>query len=163
MNIELIRQSIGNNNGRGYKYKPIKWCCDKLKDNEVINLVDEYTDDDYGELVPSVAICHTEVVSDWEDEWENDYYYRIDFCPFCGEPIKIVIVKEEDVSEIYSKLDKERKETWRKYCKTDSKRKSEELSNTVHNLDDAMNWFHNLNEYEEIEEILKKFKIPIDK
>ena len=162
MKIELIRQNIGDNHSRGYKYKPLKYCCKKLKDNEVINLVDEYTDDDYGELVPSVAVHRTEIVRDWEDEWEEDYYYRIDYCPFCGEEIKIAIVKEEDVSEIYSKLDKERKEVWRKYCKTDSKRKSEELNKIVRNLDDAIDWFYNLNEYEEIEEILKKFKIVID-
>ena len=161
MKIELIEQKIGNS--RGYKFKPFKYCCEKLKDNEIIDLVDEYTYDDYGDPVPSVAIEQTEMLHDWEDEWEEHTYYKIDYCPFCGEEIEIAIVDKEDVSEIYAKLDAERKEVWRKYCRTDSRRKSNELSETVHNLDDAMNWFYNLNEYEETEEILKKFKIPIDK
>ena len=155
MNIELIELTFDDYNG--YKYKPFEWCCKKLKDNILINLVNEYTNDEwldrYENVIPSIAIKHTELVRDWEDEWEEDTYYKIDYCPFCGKPIKISIVATEDVTEPYLKLQKERNEVWRKYRKTDSKRKSEELSKTVHELDRKINYFHNLEEYKKLEEI----------
>lgn len=155
MKIELIRQTFDSS--VGYKHKPIKWCCEKLKNNPLINLTDEYTDDnnldEYEHPIPSVAMKHTEIISSWGDEWEEDTYYKINYCPFCNKPIEISIIKEEDVTEFYSNLVKERKETWDKYRKTDSKRKSDELMKRVHYLDDCINWFYDLSEYKKLEEI----------
>lgn len=149
MKIELIKQTF-NEDSRGFKYKPFKWCCDKIKDNPLIELVDECTvDDDYEDYIPCVAIHQTETVRDWEDEWEEDAYYKLTYCPFCGKPIYVSVVGEEDVSEVYNQLKEERDKLWKKYTKTDSKKKSEELRKTVRQLDDKINYFYTLTELNE--------------
>lgn len=153
MKIELIKQTFDDY--ISYKFKPFKWCCEKLEKNKIIDLVNEYDNYDYNsdELVPMIAIRHTEHFYEWGDEYEQDYYYKITHCPFCGEPIKITIAGQEDVSEIYKKLKEERDKIWKKYCSTDSKKKEAELRNIVRELDDKMNYFYNLAEYKNLEEI----------
>lgn len=157
MKIELIRQRF--NNTRGYKYKPFSYCCDKIKDNPRIELsdnveldennLDDCLDDDECTF-PAFAIWHSETVHSYEDEWENDYYYKISHCPFCGEPIEITVVGEEDVDEQYKALAKQREELWKKYNRTDSKKKSEELLKQVRELDGKINWFYALVEYRDV-------------
>lgn len=152
MKIELIEQTFDDYTG--YKYKPFKWCCENLEKNEMINLVNEYDQNDYdSDEFPMIAIRHTERFYDWGDEYEQDYYYRITHCPFCGDPIKIFIVGQENVSEVYKNLKEERDKIWKKYCKTDSKKKEAELRNVVRELDDKVNYFFNLTEYKKLEEI----------
>lgn len=158
MKIELIRQRF--NETRGYKYKPFDFCCDKIKENPRIefsnnveldtNNLEDYLD---GECTfPAFAIWHSETVHSWEDEWENDYYYKINHCPFCGEPIDISVVGEEDVDEYYKALSKQREELWKKYNRTDSKKKAQELYEQVHKLDNQINWLYRLTEYENVKE-----------
>lgn len=154
MKIELIKQILNHDtvDSVSFKYKPIKWCCDEIKENPLIEIVREYTVNphDFSEdLEPSVAIKHTQIIYDWEDEYEQNDYYRINYCPFCGESIELSIVREEDVSEVLSGLEKERKEIWKKHNKTDSKKKAEELRELVRKLDNQINYFYGLCEYEE--------------
>ena len=87
-----------------------------------------------------------------EDEWENDYYYKISHCPFCGKPIEITVVGEEDMDEYHKVLSKQRDELWKKYNRTDSKKKSEELRKQVQELDDQINWLYHLAEYKKVED-----------
>ena len=79
--------------------------------------------------VPAFAIWHSEVIRSWEDEWEQDEYFKINHCPFCGEPIEISVVCEENMNEYYKTLSKQREELWKKCNRIDSKKKSEELRN----------------------------------
>ena len=149
MKIELIRQKF--NDARGYKFKPFVWCCDKIKDNPCIVFSDEvYTDNDIDDKCsfPAFALWHSEVVKDWEDEYEQDTYYKINHCPFCGEPIEISIVGEEDVDDYYKSLSKQREELWKKYNKTDSKKEAQKLRIQVQELDNQINWLYQLAEYE---------------
>ena len=158
MKIELIRQRF--NDTRGYKYKPFTHCCDKIKDNPRIvfsdkveldsNNLDGCLDDEC--TFPAFAIWHSETVGSWGDEWENDYYYKITHCPFCGEPIEISVVGEEDVEEYYKSLKAKRDELWKKHNKTDSKKRSQELYEQVRKLDDQINWLYHLTEYKSLEE-----------
>lgn len=153
MKIELIKQKF--NSTRGYKYKPFSWCCDKIQENPCIVFSDEiYTDDDIDNecTFPSFALWYSEVIKDWDDEYEEDTYYKINYCPFCGEPIEISVVGEEDIDECYKVLSKQRDELWKKYKRTDSKKKSEELRKQVRELDDKINWFYHLAEYKKVED-----------
>ena len=153
MKIELIRQKF--NSTRGYKYKPFSWCCNKIQDNPRVVFSDEvYTEDTIDDecTFPAFALCHTEVYRDWEDEYEQDTYYKINHCPFCGEPIEISVVGEEDVDDYYKSLSKQREELWKKYNKTDSKKKAQELYEQVHELDSQINWLYQLAEYENVKE-----------
>lgn len=152
MKIELIKQTFDDY--VGYKFKPFKWCCDKLKNNPSIDLVNECDQNDYNsDEFPMMAIMLTERFYDWGDEYEEDYYYKVSYCPFCGEPIEISVVGQEDVSEIYYKLEEERNKVWKKYRNTDSKKKEAEFSKIVRELDNKINYFYNLFEYKNIEEI----------
>ena len=153
MKIELIRQKF--NGTRGYKYKPFSWCCDKIKENPCIVFSDEvYTDDDIDDecTFPTFALWHTEVYRDWEDEYEQDTYYKINHCPFCGEAIKISVIGEEDVDDYYKSLSKQREELRKKYNKTDSKKEAQELYEQVHELDNQIDWLYQLAGYENVKE-----------
>ena len=158
MKIELIRQRF--NDTRGYKYKPFSYCCDKMKDNPCIVFSDEvevdsnHLDDclDYECTFPAFAIWYSETAGSWGDEWENDYYYKINHCPFCGELIEISVADEEDMNEYYQTLQQQRKELWKKYNKTDSKTKSEKLYEQVQKLDNQIDWLYQLMEYQNVKE-----------
>lgn len=156
MKVELIKQVfvVDGYNESSYKYKPFKWCCQDASTNPLIELVCEYLDntndyDEYNSLKPSITLRHSYTTYDWEDEYQEDVYYKINYCPFCGEPIEFILVGEEDVSEIVSKLKTKRDEVWKKYTKTDSKKKSEELRKVVYELDSKINYFYELSEYDD--------------
>lgn len=147
MKVELIKQIFNNN--RGYKIKSIDWCCDKLKNNPVIDLYDEYCEDN--DDVPEVMIRQTETITSFEDEWEQNTYYPIKVCPFCGKSIEIFLIKQEDVSEQYNNLKKQRDELWEKCRKTDSKKKEQELRKQIQEIDEKIEWFYYLHNYKRSE------------
>lgn len=154
MKIELIRQRF--NETRGYKYKPFNFCCDKIAENPCVVFSDSVEIDDnnldgyldYECTFPAFALVHTE--SDYDVDW--DTYYKISHCPFCGEPIEITVVGEEDMDEYYKTLSKQREELWKKYNRTDSKKRSQELYEQVRKLDDQINWLYELAEYKDVKE-----------
>ena len=146
MKIELIRQRF--NGTGGYKYNPFSYCCNKIKDNPRIVFNEETGS--YEDISPVFAIWYSETESSWGDEWENDYYYKINYCPFCGEPIEVSVVGEEDVDEQYKALEKQRDNLYKKYHKTDSKKKSEELYKAINEIDSQIDWFYKLDEYREM-------------
>lgn len=141
MKVELIKQLFDNT--CGYKIKKMNWCCDGLKENPIIGLYSDY------DLIPLVGI-EEEYEIDC-DGWTDYRHYPIKFCPFCGKPIEISVVDEEDVSEEYKVLCKERDTLWEKVMKTDSKKKEMELRNKVNNLDQKINWYYSLTVYDESE------------
>lgn len=168
MKIELIKQISGNE--AFFKYKPLEWCCKKMKDNPLTTLSsnneydydccyecneEEWDKDCYNcdvvdsRYIPSMTLAYDVTRYDWEDEWVEEHNYAINYCPFCGEPIKISIVKEEDVSEILQNLEKEREEVYKKRNKTDSIKKRQELDEIGRSLDKKINWLYSLAEYEE--------------
>lgn len=160
MKIELIKQTFDfddNYKCTGYKYKPFKWCCEKIASNPVIDFIGEPTSDesDYNNIIPSIALTRMDIEYDYDSPmtWENYIYYKINHCPFCGEPIEISIVREEDVSDVYSHLTEWRDKLWKKHNRTDSKKKCEELEKEVRKLDYIINWFHDLNEYKDKSEL----------
>ena len=149
MKIELIKQKF--NGCCSYKYKPFQHCCNRMQDNPCIELVDELCEGS-NDVLPVFALCNTETFTSYEDEFEQNTYFKINFCPFCGEPIEIFVVNEEDVDDYYKSLSKQREELWKKYNKTDSKKKAQELYEQVHELDSLIDWLYQLAEYENVKE-----------
>ena len=150
MKIELIRLKF--NNARLCKYKPFKYCCDEIQNDKAI--VFTYEDlvhsDDYWDgktYIPQFCASHTEVITEYDYEWEQTDNYPIKFCPHCGEKIQISIVNEVDVSDKYNELTKQREELWKKCQRTDSKKKESELREQVRKLDKQINDFHELSEW----------------
>ncbi|EHG33240.1 hypothetical protein HMPREF9467_00851 [ [[Clostridium] clostridioforme 2_1_49FAA] len=152
--IELIRLKFDDS--VLYKYKPFKYCCETITKNETIEFTTESSTGDYDVCdddnftLPHFSSWFVETEKDGEDEWENDYYYPIEFCPHCGEKIEIVVVGEEDRTEEYLELKKQRDDLWKKCQRTDSKKKENELRRRVKELDSKIDWFYELCEYEEV-------------
>lgn len=110
----------------------------------MVHLDTHWEDERY---IPRFCTSHTEVITSYEDEWEQTDNYPIQFCPHCGEMIEISVVDEIDVSDKYKKLSKLREELWKKCQKTDSKKEESELRNHVRKLDDQINDFYELCEW----------------
>ena len=150
MKIELIRLKF--NDTHSYKYKPFKYCCGEIQNNKAIvftgeDLVhlDTYLEDEI--YIPRLCTSYTEVITSYEDEWEQTDNYPIQFCPHCGEKIEISVVGEIDVSDKYNELSKQRYELLKKCQKTDSKKEEAELREQVRKLDNQINGFYELDEW----------------
>lgn len=153
MKIKLIKLKF--NDTHSYKYKPFTYCCNKIQNDKAIVFTGEDINDiggeykDEGISIPHFCTSHTEVITSYEDEWEQTDNYPIRFCPHCGEKIGISVVKEIDVSDKYKELTKQRDELWNKCYRTDSKRKESKLKEQVRDLDDQINDFYELGEWKE--------------
>ena len=150
MKIKLIKLKF--NDTHSYKYKPFKYCCDEIQNDKDIVFTDEdliHSDDcwDDERYIPQICTSHTEVITSYEDEWEQTDNDPIRFCPHCGEKIGISVVKEIDVSDKYNELTEQRKELWKKCQRTDSKKEEHELRKQVRKLDNQINGFYELDEW----------------
>jgi rRNA maturation protein Nop10 len=149
MKIELIKLKF--NDTCAYKHKSFTYCCDEIHQNDCIIFTNEdlyplkHIDD--GNFIPQFCTSHTEVITSYEDEWEQTDNYPIQFCPHCGEQIEISVVDEIDVSDKYNELTKQREELWKKCQRTDSKKEDCELRKQVRKLDDQINDFYELGEW----------------
>lgn len=150
MKIELIKLKF--NDTYSYKYKPFKYCCNEIHQNECIIFTDDdlsplkYIDDE-DSFIPQFCTSHTELITSYEDEWEQTNNYPIQFCPHCGDKIEIEVVDEIDLSEKYNKLHKKRYELSDKCRRTDSKKEEFDLRKQVRELDNQMNGFYELDEW----------------
>ena len=152
MKIELIKLKF--NDTCSYKYKPFTYCCDEIQNDKAIvftgeDLAPNYDCEEDDIYVPQFCTSHTEIITSYEDEWEQTDNYPIRFCPHCGKKIQISIVDEIDVSDKYNELSKQRDELWKKCQRTDSKKEESELRKQVRNLDDQINDFYELGERKE--------------
>lgn len=151
MKIELIRLRFDDT--CAYKYKPFTHCCDEIQNDKAIVFTGEDINDigggyEYnGISIPQLCTSYTEVITCYEDEWEQTDNYPIRFCPHCGEKIEISVVDEIDVSDKYDELSKQREELWKKCQRTDSKKEEYELMKQVRKLDDQINDFYELGEW----------------
>ena len=97
--------------------------------------------------IPRFCASHTEVITSYEDQWEQTDNYPIQFCPHCGEKIEILVVDEIDVSDKYNELYKQREDLWQRCQRTDSKKEESELRKQVRKLDDQIDGFYELDEW----------------
>lgn len=145
MQVELKKQIF--NKTRGFKIHSIRWCCDRLKNNPIIGLFDEYAVDNTEEEesdTPGIMLQNMEVVKSYEDEWEEYTYYRLNFCPFCGEQIHVSIIKEEDISDQFEAMNRSREELRKMANRTDSKKKERELNMEIRKINDKIESFYEL-------------------
>ena len=157
MNIKLVKQTFDNNDV-SWKTKEMDFCCESMQKNPLIDLENEY-DENSGFLEhPNMMLWHSEIIHDWEDEYENDYYYAIKYCPFCGEKIKVVIEEKEDISDVYKYLDDRRLYLSKKRNATDSKKKEAKLSDELKKVDNDINMFYQLCNWVDFEQMLKEVK-----
>lgn len=135
MKIEVSKWTFDGNTS--YKILHMEECCNKLTNSMNVSINDGYDEfSNYDEQEYSVKL--TKIVYD-EDIGDVYRYEKINFCPFCGEPIEINIVEEVDKTEEYKLLKNKRKVLWSKCNNTDSKKEAEELVNQVRELDKKTN------------------------
>lgn len=110
-----------------YKIVDIEKCCDEIRQNPLIDFYVkgfENSEDEYG-----IALCETDTYPEpWEDYYTTDYrYYKINRCPFCGEPISIKVANEFDKTDEYNKIEAEVYDLRKKINNCDSKKRGREL------------------------------------
>ena len=112
MKIDLVKIHFKDKNFgeiSTYKYLPFEYCCEKLKNFEHVVFDDEIDsinpndgEDENGDVIPRFFF-YCEEPQPWEeDTWPT--YYKIDYCPFCGEKINVNVVNNIDKSELCTKL-----------------------------------------------------------
>lgn len=153
MKIELIKLKF--NDTHSYKYKPFKYCCNEIKNNKAITFTNEDVNDiggeyeDDGITIPQFCISYTRVVTYSEDKWEQTDNYPIQFCPHCGKSIEINIASEINASEKYNELSKLHDELWERLKRTDSRKEESELREKIKKIDNQIDGFDMLNEWNE--------------
>lgn len=157
MRIELIRYKFNGTNA--YKYRPIRYCCKKMRTQEYMlftneDIIESEQTDDYeyeGNYCPVPRFCLTKELSEtsWEDTFDWTENCPIQYCPFCGEKIEISVVGEKDVDEEYKILQQERIRYVKESYRTDSRNKSMELSRKIRQIDNQINAFYYLDEIKE--------------
>ena len=144
MKIKVEKWITDGYGDTSYKIKEIEKCCDKLTNSKNISINAKYCEGDNSYEDDSYSVKLVREVEEsipWEHDAETNFYYeKIDFCPFCGDKIKIEISDEViDKQEELELLEKERENTWDKCRKTDSKKEEYELQQKVHELDNKIN------------------------
>lgn len=148
MKVEIIKQNLGDE--VSYKYKPMSFCCHELARNPLIELVaGEYDVTENYISEPQFCIADYEEWTEWGEEFYRDDYYPIKFCPFCGEKIETEIIREEDVSDEYAQLERERDILCKGARVTDSKSKEEDLRRKVRELENKLDYYNELRKYNE--------------
>ena len=148
MKIEIVKQNF--NDECSYKYKPMSFCCEKLEKNPVIELtVDEYDDDANYIFEPRLCIINHEFWTEYGEEFDVFHYFPLTYCPFCGEKIETEITKEEDVTDEYERISRERDILWKGSQVTDSKSKAADLKRKAQEMDEKIAYYNELRKYEE--------------
>ena len=162
MKVRLIKQNFKSSGYTtcGYKIRDIEYCCDDLKNNPLFEFSMENIDDND---VPLPSLREDVEEGEWGEYYKYSNYYEISFCPFCGKPIKVEVVGEEDVTEIYREIEEKRNEIHKKYIRTDSKKKEVQYGSMRNQLDMLLNYFHCLLPYETEDEIRDEFMKAMEK
>lgn len=148
MKINVIQREF--NNTKSYKICDCKYCCDGIKKLPCIDFYFENTrnsdnliEDNYGYGKSLGVMLKNEVeYSDWGDSFIEEYFYKLNYCPICGEKIEVDIVDNIDVTSEYERLSKERDEVHKKWTKTDSIKKKSELQSKRQRLDQEIEEFY---------------------
>lgn len=134
------------NNSKHYDYKKYgiiskEYCCDEMRIavQQKRIVLQAY---DNGEENPQLSDVKPALVLNYVDSFmlddfitDQNYTYKIDYCPFCGKPICIEIISSKDITEEYDKIADLREELNKKCWKTDSKKKEQEYGSEISRLD----------------------------
>ena len=138
MNIKLNGYKIDTLNSTEYKILSINKCCDKILRSAAINLHNEPTDSQENIYKPMVAILYRDIVAGGVDFYR---YYKINYCPFCGEKINIEIDSVEDVTEKYNKIKEKRYNLRQMLRDCDSKSMERKLEEKIRELNKKIDYY----------------------
>ena len=112
--------------------------CECLKSLEMVVVGREHAENVAGNSSCGVFIQRTEIY----DEWENEYYYKINCCPICKKEIVIKVIEGRDHTEDHRKLRSERNKVHGEAIHCDSKKRTEELLKKRDELDIKINSYY---------------------
>lgn len=101
MNIEFDKIVCTNQQGTTYEnYRVHKFepCCEKIWRTPGIVCGRFYGQDEY-ETKLGVFIEYVKFSHSYEDDFIDEYYYKISHCPYCGKELSTQVVVEKDCSE----------------------------------------------------------------
>jgi hypothetical protein len=156
MKIQVIQREFKSHGSydRSYKICNCEYCCEGIKQIpnidfyfEVAENTDNPIEDEYGYGFDlGVMLQHSVTYHDpWDYDdygYEQEYYYKLNCCPICGEKIEVEIVDNIDITTEFESLQKERDEVHKKWTKTDSIKKKNEYEKRRHELDRKMESFY---------------------
>lgn len=152
MKIQVIQRKFESDGHihKSYKICNCEYCCDGIKrlpnvdfyyamaENTDFNEDEEY---DLGIMYENSVTYH--------DPWDygdygytQEYYYKLEYCPICGEKIEVEIVDNVDISKSYNELYEERDKMYKAYIKTDSVMKLHEYLDRGQKLDRQIEAFY---------------------
>ena len=156
MKIQVIQREFKSHGSyeKSYKICNCEYCCEGIKNISNIDFFFEYTENtdnpvednynygrDLGVMLEHSVTYHEPY--DYDDYgYTQEYYYKLNYCPICGEEIKIEIVDNVDVTTEYEALKKERDEVHKKWVKTDSIKKQTEYQRKRYELDQKIEEFY---------------------
>lgn len=142
VNIKIQLEKWAFDNSVSYKVLSLEKCCDEIQQNPLIDFHVGYFEN--GDDECAVALCETDTYPEpWEDYYTTDYrYYKINRCPFCGEPISIEIVDTVDKTSEYKQIEAETYELRKKINRCDSKKKVFQLEGEFREKNNMLNGFY---------------------
>ena len=149
MKIQVIERKFKAHDSiqKSYKIVNCEYCCEGIKELPNIDFFFQHTENtdnpmaDDCEWNQDLGVMLKNEVT-YHDSWDYDdygyteqYYYKLNFCPICGEKIEIEVIDSIDVTEEYENLSKEREAIHKKWTRTDSIKKQNEYYSIRHELD----------------------------
>ena len=110
MKIQVIKRSFSTEYDTviSYKIVDVKYCCDEIKhlpnidfyyhETENTNGIGEETYScDLGIMLVNSVTYHDQ----WYDscDYTEDYYYKLNYCPVCGEKIEVEVIDSIDLTK----------------------------------------------------------------
>ena len=148
MKINLVKIKLSQCDK--YKYKPIKWCCNEMRNNPVTL----FTNDDLVRIddwiyhgYPQMCLNYDYVEQDYEDDYEIIKNYPIKYCPWCGEKIEINVADELDMVSRERDIINKLKNLHEKINKSDSISERTRLSKKEELLRDEIDKMYDLDEW----------------
>ena len=154
--IQVVQRKFKSDNSYSQSYKicNCKYCCEGIKKLPNVdfyfqiaeNTNNPIEDDNGYEQDLGVMLCNEVTYYDswgYDDHgYTEEYYYKLEYCPICGEKIEVEIVNTVDVTEEYNILIKERDAIHKKCMSTDSKKKEAEYLEKRYELDRKIEDFY---------------------
>ena len=156
MKIQVIERKFNAHDTirKSYQIIDCEYCCEGIKELPSINFYFQHTENTDNPLEDELdwdqdlgVMLQNEVT--YHEGWGYDdygltdyYYYKLNFCPICGEKIEVEIIDSIDVTEEYESLSKERDEVHKKWNRTDSIKKQNEYENKRRELDRKIEAFY---------------------
>lgn len=149
MKISVIQREFTANGyvNKSYKICDCKYCCEgmmHLPNVDFFHMMAENTNsdkEDTGVMIENTKTYHEPYDYDGYGYTES-YYYKIDYCPTCGEKIKVEIVDNVDVTKFYNELAEERDKIHQAYNNSDSIIERLEYVKRIQKIDNAINNFY---------------------